>query len=178
MTVSLDLSDPSHLPECGTTRPANGRSVPTVQAVADPVSMLAIVGGSLAGQALMMTLLGVFATIALVLATVGLYSVVAYLVGQRTGEIGVRLALGAEPGSVAMLVIRQGMTPVAFGLGIGAGGAVWLGHALQSQLFGTAPFDPLSFGVTVASLVVAALAACAVPARRAARTGPAAALRD
>jgi ABC-type antimicrobial peptide transport system permease subunit len=120
----------------------------------------------------------VFAAVALVLATVGLYSVVAHLVGQRTMEIGVRLALGAAPASVVRMVMRQGMAPVAFGLAIGACGAVWLGHLLQNQLFGTAPFDPLSFGVTAMSLILSALAACAIPARRAARIGPSTALRS
>jgi len=146
--------------------------------VAEPERMVDVVGGSLANQRLLMTLLGSFATVALALAVVGLYSVVAFLVSQRTMEIGVRLALGAEPAAVRRLVLRQGMTPVVIGLLIGAGGAWWLGHVLKSRLFGTAPFDPASFGVTAACLVIAALVACAVPAHRAARIAPSSALRN
>jgi ABC-type antimicrobial peptide transport system permease subunit len=103
---------------------------------------------------------------------------VAYMVSQRRTEIGVRLALGALPREITRLIVRQGMAPVLFGLVVGIGAAAALGGFLQSQLFGTTRFDPMSFGVTVGSLLAAGLAACWVPSWRASRIAPASALRS
>jgi putative ABC transport system permease protein len=141
-------------------------------------SMEAAIERSIGPQRLLMTMLGIFAGLALVLAVVGIYSVVAYMVSQRRTEIGVRLALGALPREITSLIVRQGMAPVLFGLVVGIGAAVALGRFLQSQLFGTSRFDPMSFGVTVGCLVAAGLAACWVPSWRASRIGPASALRS
>lgn len=130
------------------------------------------------GQAkLLMVLLGAFAGVALLLATVGIYGAVAYSVQQRTGEIGVRMALGAQAGEVVRLILRQGMTPVVFGLVVGLAAALALGRLIASQLFQTSAYDPMLLAVTLAILGVAALLACLIPARRASLVNPVEALR-
>jgi putative ABC transport system permease protein len=130
------------------------------------------------GQAkLMMTLLGVFAAVALLLATVGIYGAVAYTVEQRTGEIGVRMALGAQTRDVLRLVVKQGMTPVIFGLVVGLAAAIGLGKLVAAQLYQISPYNPLLLSGTVAVLAFAALLACLFPARRASHLNPVEALR-
>jgi putative ABC transport system permease protein len=130
------------------------------------------------GQAkLMMTLLGVFAGVALLLATVGIYGAVAYTVEQRTGEIGVRMALGAQTRDVLRLVVKQGMMPVMFGLIIGLAAAIGLGKLVAAQLYHVSPYNPLLLSATVAVLGLAALLACLFPARRASNLNPVEALR-
>jgi putative ABC transport system permease protein len=124
-----------------------------------------------------MLLLSLFATLALVLACIGLYGVISYMVAQRTHEIGVRMALGAQAGDVLGLVIRQGMSLAVVGLvvGIGIGSAVT--RFFSDMLFGVSARDPLTFvGVPVLLLLVAFLA-CYIPARRATRIDPLTALR-
>src|SRR5437016_4109513 len=109
------------------------------------------------GQAkLMMVLLGVFAAVALLLATVGIYGAVAYTVEQRTGEIGVRMALGAQTTDILRLVVNQGMRPVVFGLVIGVGAALALGRLIASQLYETSAHNPLLLIATIAVLGIAA----------------------
>ena len=131
------------------------------------------------GQAkLMMTLLGVFAGVALLLATVGIYGAVAYSVEQRTGEIGVRMALGAQARDVVRLVVRQGMTPVLFGLAAGLAATLALGRLLTSQLFQTSAYNPMLLSGTIAILGAAALLACLIPAWRASSVNPVDALRS
>ena len=98
-----------------------------------------------------MVLMTVFALIALALTCVGIYGVVAYSVAQRVHEIGVRMALGARPGSVVALVVAQGMRPAVVGLLIGLGGALALSRLLAKMLYGVGPRDPLSLGVVAAS---------------------------
>ena len=130
------------------------------------------------GQAkLMMVLLGVFATVALLLATVGIYGAVAYTVEQRTGEIGVRMALGAQTMDILRLVVNQGMRPVVFGLVVGLGAALALGRLIASQLYETSAHNPLLLIATIAVLGIAALLACLFPARRASLLNPVEALR-
>ncbi|PYI90228.1 MAG: hypothetical protein DME97_18255 [Verrucomicrobia bacterium] len=130
------------------------------------------------GQAkLMMTLLGVFAGVALVLATVGIYGAVAYTVEQRTGEIGVRMALGAQTMDVLRLIVKQGMTPVVFGLVVGIGAALALGRLIAAQLYQVSAHNPMLLGTTAAVLALAALLACLFPARRASHLNPVEALR-
>jgi putative ABC transport system permease protein len=123
-------------------------------------------------------LLGVFAAVALTLAAVGLYGVTAFSVSQRRTELGLRMALGADSGSVVRLVLRQGAMPVAAGLVAGLAGAAGLSRLFSALFFGVAPIDPLTFaGMPVLLASVAALA-CYLPARRAARLDPLAALRE
>src|SRR5437660_2560026 len=130
------------------------------------------------GQAkLMMVLLGVFAAVALLLATVGIYGAVAYTVEQRTGEIGVRMALGAQTMDILRLVVNQGMRPVVFGLVVGVGAALGLGRLIASQLYETSAHNPLLLTATIAVLGIAALLACLFPARRASLLNPVEALR-
>ncbi len=146
-------------------------------AVAQPQTMDAIVAQAL-GQARLMTwLLGIFAGVAMVLATVGVYGAVAYTVGQRTGEIGVRMAFGAETRDILGLVVDQGMRPVAVGLAVGLAAALALGRLIASQLYQTSAHSPLLLTATMAILGFAALLACVVPARRASQVNPVDALR-
>ena len=125
-----------------------------------------------------MTLLGIFAGLALVLACIGVYGVLAYSVTQRTREIGVRMALGAKPGDVTRMILGRGMKLSAIGLVAGAALAATLGILLRTLLFGVTPAAPLVYGGTAASLTLVALAACVIPAQRAARVDPVVALRD
>ena len=121
-------------------------------------------------------LIGLFAALACLLASIGVYGVVSYLVAQRTHEIGVRMSLGASGGDVVRLVAVEGLRPVAAGLVAGTLGAWALGRAMESLLFGVTSHDPLSYGVAVALLLGSAMVATLVPARRAVRIDPVAAL--
>jgi hypothetical protein len=118
-----------------------------------------------------------FALLALVLASVGLYSVVSYGVSQRRRELGVRTALGASRPALLAMVIREGLTVTLFGLGAGLIAAAALTRLMQGLLFGIVPLDPVSFLAAPVVLIPVALLACLIPARRAARTDPAEALR-
>jgi ABC-type antimicrobial peptide transport system permease subunit len=124
-----------------------------------------------------MWLLGIFAGVAMVLATVGVYGAVAYTVGQRTSEIGVRMAFGADTRDILRLVIDQGMRPVGVGLAVGLAAALGLGRLIASQLYQTSAHSPVLLSATVASLGLAALVACVAPARRASLVNPVDALR-
>jgi putative ABC transport system permease protein len=145
--------------------------------ILQPNTLDAIVSQSLGQRRLTMTLLGVFAGIALLLAVVGIYGAVAYTVEQRTGEIGVRMALGAQATDVLGLVVRQGMNPVILGLIIGLTGTFAVGRLLAAQLYQLSPHDPFLLGAATIVLAVAALLACLLPARRATRIDPIQALR-
>jgi putative ABC transport system permease protein len=146
-------------------------------AIALPQAMDRVVAQALGQARLMMILLGIFAGVALLLATVGIYGAVAYAVEQRTGEIGVRMALGAQTMDVLRLVVTQGMKPVAFGLAVGLATALPLGRLITSQLYQVSAHNPIVLSATAALLAVAALLACLVPARRASLLNPVEALR-
>ena len=122
-------------------------------------------------------LLGVFAVVALLLAAIGLFGVMAYLVSQRTREIGVRLALGASRFEVFRLIIGRGVALAAGGALLGVGGAMWLTWLMENLLFAISPNDPLTFVAVPLLLMAVALLACYIPARRAMRTDPVTALR-
>jgi hypothetical protein len=123
------------------------------------------------------TMFALFGGSALLLATVGLYAVVAYGVSRRTQEIGLRVALGASAGNILRMVFGGGMRPVAIGLGLGLAAAFGITRVLNALLVGISPTDPLTFGAVVAVLIGAATLGCAVPARRAMQVDPAIALR-
>src|SRR5213595_180737 len=146
-------------------------------AIAIPQAMDKIVAQALGQARLMMWLLGIFSGAALLLATVGIYGAVAYTVAQRTGEIGVRMALGAQTKDILRLIVNQGMRPVVLGLVIGLAAALALGRLITSQLYQTSANNPLLLAATMSILGLAALFACVFPARRAAMLDPVQALR-
>jgi putative ABC transport system permease protein len=146
--------------------------------VADVRTLKRVADDSLARPRFTTTLLGIFAALALTLATIGIYGVVSLLVTRRRQEIGIRMALGAQRGSILQMVLRRGMVLAGIGLVIGLTGALWLTGALTSLLYGVTRFDPLTFAVAPALLAGVALLACAVPAVRAARVNPVIALRE
>ena len=136
-----------------------------------------VIAGSLAPRKLAMLLLALFAGIAVLLSCVGIYGVISYLVGQRTNEIGIRMAMGARPADVLGLVLGEGARMALLGVGCGVAGALGLTRLLAGELFGVSAHDPLTFGVVAMVLAAVALAACYFPAQRAAAVDPAVALR-
>jgi putative ABC transport system permease protein len=132
---------------------------------------------SLVPRRLNMVLLGIFAALALVLAVVGTYAVMAYVVSERVHEMGIRLALGARPAEVLWLVARRGLRVGAIGVALGLAGALAVGRALHGLLFGVTPADPLTLASVALVIAVAVLGASYLPARRAARVDPMVALR-
>ena len=146
-------------------------------AAADVKTMEEVVDASVAQRRLTMLLLATFAGLALVLAAVGIYGVIAYSVTQRTQEIGIRMALGAQRGAVMRMVIGQAMTLAAIGLATGAAGAWLLTRLMQRLLFGIEPSDPLTFASVAGLLALVAGVAALVPALRATRVDPVIALR-
>jgi putative ABC transport system permease protein len=132
---------------------------------------------SVAGDRFRSILMCIFAAVALLLAAIGLYGVIAYSVVQRTREIGIRTALGAHPASIRMLVLRSAMTLTGIGLLIGTAGALALAQFLSSMLFNTGKYDPVTLAWVAAILSLVALVACLVPARRAMKVDPIVALR-
>jgi putative ABC transport system permease protein len=136
-----------------------------------------VYSASLGSRRFNVILVGFFGIVALILATVGVFGVMAYSVGRRTREIGVRVALGASSGDVVKMILNQGLRTVFIGVAIGIAGALVLTRVLESLLFGVTATDPLTFSGVTVLLVGAALLACSVPARRATRVDPMVALR-
>ena len=133
---------------------------------------------SLARRRFSMLLLTLFASLALGLAAIGVYGVIAYLVAQGTRELGIRMALGATPRGILVLIVRHGLVVALSGVGIGVAGAFALTRFMSSQLFGVAAIDPATFLTVSLVLTSVALAASYVPARRAARIDPLLSLRS
>ena len=146
-------------------------------AIALPQSMDKIIAQALGQTRLMTWLLGIFAGVALLLAAIGIYAAVAYTVEQRTGEIGVRMALGAQTRDVLRMVVNQGMRPVAIGLAIGIASAFALGRLITSQLYEVSAHNPALLAGSTVLLAAIALIACLLPARRAIHVDPIQALR-
>jgi ABC-type antimicrobial peptide transport system permease subunit len=124
-----------------------------------------------------MMLMGIFAALALVLSALGIYSVLSYSVNHRRQELSVRMALGAQPSDVLWLVVRQGLGLALIGGVAGAAGALVVGRAMSSLLYGVSSGDATAFAAAIATALVTALAACFLPARRAAALDPLAGLK-
>ena len=153
---------------------AKDRNIP----LAEPTTMAAILDDAIADYRVITSTLGLFSTVALLLAMVGLYGVLAYYVSQRTHEIGVRMALGAAPAQVASVILSRGMGLVVAGLALGLAGSFWAGRLIQQLLFGVAPTDGMTFAVVTLVCGSVALLACLVPAWRATRVDPVATLQS
>jgi len=145
--------------------------------ISQVLTMDAVVADANAQPRFEMLLLSIFAAVALLLAALGIYGVMSYAVSRRTHEIGIRVSLGASCADVVLLVIRQGMVLALIGSAVGILGALGLSRLMKSLLYGVKPIDPLIFcGVTILLMMVA-MAACYLPARRAMRVEPMIALR-
>jgi putative ABC transport system permease protein len=147
------------------------------QPVARVQSLEQVRAESVVAPRLTANLIGLLALLALAIAATGIGGVMALVVSQRKHEIGVRMAIGARPGEILRMVLGQGMALALVGVGLGLVGAVVLTHLLQKLLFEVGPTDPLTFAGVALVLSVAAIVACYVPARRAARVDPMVALR-
>jgi ABC-type antimicrobial peptide transport system permease subunit len=137
-----------------------------------------VTGDALSQARFTTLLLGLFAGLALTLATIGIYGVISLLVARRRREIGTRMALGARPASILGMVVGRGMTLTAFGVVTGMVAAVALTRVVANLLYGVTRFDPLTFAAVPVVLTSVALLACVIPARRAARVSPIVALRE
>jgi putative ABC transport system permease protein len=164
----------------GAMRPVVERTIRATDAhvpVGRVRTMDEILVGSLSVQRFIMLVLSVFAALAMVLAAIGIYGVMSYLVTQRAHEIGVRVALGARAPDVLGLVLGRGLTLAAAGAALGLAGAVAVTRLMASQLYGVEPTDPLTLAAATVILILVALAACYVPARRATKVDPVVALK-
>ena len=172
--VVRTAGDPLHIVE---SVRAVVRELDPRQPIGNIRTMQQVLDASVARQRFTTTLLAIFSATALLLAVIGLYGVMAYTVAQRTREIGVRVALGAERSHILRTVIGQGMAYVLGGVVVGLAGAVALGRLMSSLLYGVSPTDPLTYAGVVAVLLTVAVAATWIPARRASRVDPIVALR-
>ena len=154
------------------------REVDPLLTLSRPLLLRDLFDRSVGDQRLMGTLVGIFGLLALILAAIGLYSVMSYVAADRRPEMGLRLALGAEPRLILLLMMGEGLRLVALGLAIGLVGAFLATRYLTNQLFGVAPVDPPTFLAVCLVLTVTGMIACFIPARRAMRTDPATALRQ
>jgi predicted permease len=160
----------------GPIRQALGKINPEIVIYNDE-TLDGIISDSLAARRFSMILLGIFAALALVLSCVGIYGVISYLVGQRTHEIGIRIALGGQQRDVLRLVLGRGAQMALIGVAVGVAGSLLLTRLMNKLLFGVSAYDPLTFLAVAALLILVALAACYIPARRAMRVDPIVALR-
>ncbi len=147
------------------------------EVVFEPHAYDEIIAGSLTERRFSMVLLGIFGVLALLLSSIGIYGVLSYLVGQRTHEIGIRIALGAQRKNVLMLILGEGTKTALIGVGIGLAAALVLTRFMSSVLYGVSSSDPLTFIAVAIVLTGVALVACYIPARRAMRVDPIIALR-
>jgi len=166
----------SPLSQLGSIRRALGQ-VNARSVMYETKAMDGIVADSLAVRRFSMVLLGTFAALALIMSCVGIYGVISYLTGQRTHEIGIRMALGAERRDVLRMVLGEGVKMALVGVTIGVVAAFGLTRLMANMLFGVSAHDPLSFAGVAGLLILVALAACYVPARRAMKVDPIVALR-
>jgi putative ABC transport system permease protein len=153
-------------------------SIDPTQPAVDVMTMDDVIAASLSQRRFSMFLLAAFAILALLLAAVGIYSVLSFAVRRRVREIGIRVALGAETKDILRLVVTEGMKPALLGLALGVAGALALGRVVASFIYGTAAYDPLTFAAVAALLATVALLASIIPAYRAARIEPTRALRE
>jgi putative ABC transport system permease protein len=153
------------------------RSVDREQPITDLLTMERSIHNRAIGLNYMAVLMGVFGLLALCLSAIGVYGVMAYMVSEQTHEIGIRMALGARAADVLKLVVRNGMGPVLLGATLGLAGAVGLSRLMASFLFGVTPTDALTLATVSAGLILIALVACYIPARRATKVDPLIALR-
>jgi putative ABC transport system permease protein len=147
-------------------------------ALTDVTTLQEVVEGSMEGHRFRTTLLAVFAAIALMLAALGIYGVLAYFVSQRSRELGIRLALGARPAELCRLIVGQGMKPVVVGGVVGLGGAMVVSGLMRSLLFGVEAIDAVTYASAIAGLGLVSAAACVIPAIKAMRVDPLVALRE
>jgi putative ABC transport system permease protein len=173
--VARTTSDPLAL--SGTIRREVAALDPALP-VSNVMSMEQRAASSVAQYKLNSVIVTLFAVVALLLASIGIYAVISYAVAQRTREIGIRMALGAAQRHVLRLIVRDGMVPALIGVALGAAGALGVTRLMRGLLYGVSATDPLVFAFVAATLVIVALAACLVPARRAARVDPNVALRN
>jgi putative ABC transport system permease protein len=145
--------------------------------ISEVLTMDGVVADATAEARFEMLLLGMFAAVALALAAVGIYGVMSYSVTRRTHEIGIRVSLGASRGNILLLIVKQGMLLAFIGSAVGIGGALLLSRLMTKLLYGVHPNDPITFCAVAVILMIVALAASYIPARRAMRVDPMVALR-
>jgi ABC-type antimicrobial peptide transport system permease subunit len=175
MTVVVrSSSDPTSMV---TTVTSTIHEVDNTLPVRDVLTMQELVTNSLSSQRFSLWLLGAFALLALVLAAIGIYSVLSYSVRRRVQEIGIRLALGATLSDVLRMIVFEGMRPTLLGVAIGVAGALALARVMTNLVYGVKPTDPLTFLSVAAVLAIVALLASIIPAYRAAKVDPMVALR-